>query len=108
MPSHHVAELRRLHSPVNFGFSWNRSLAHDLGAVIATELRALWLAGATEASGARPHAGLDCWSPNSASACPCALARAPRLSLRASRLQSTSTATRAGAATARRPPRTPT
>ena len=52
-------------NPVNFGFTWNRSLAYDLGAVIATELRALWLAGATEASGARPHAGLDCWSPNS-------------------------------------------
>jgi beta-D-xylosidase 4 len=52
-------------NPVNFGFTWNRSLAYGLGAVIATELRALWLAGAVEASGVRPHAGLDCWSPNS-------------------------------------------
>lgn len=37
-----------------------------MGQVIGDELRALWLAGATEEShwSGRPHAGLDCWSPN--------------------------------------------
>jgi len=50
---------------VNYGATFNRSLFYDLGATIATELRALWLAGATEESpwSGLPHAGLDCWSP---------------------------------------------
>jgi hypothetical protein len=39
---------------------------HEMGAIIGRELRALWLVGATEASSwsGKPHAGLDCWSPN--------------------------------------------
>jgi beta-D-xylosidase 4 len=39
----------------------------DLGRIIATEARALWVAGATEEfprDGTAPHIGLDCWSPN--------------------------------------------
>jgi beta-glucosidase-like glycosyl hydrolase len=53
-------------NPVNFGATWNRSLFFGLGAVIATETRALWLAGAVEDSdwSGRPHIGLDVWSPN--------------------------------------------
>ena len=53
-------------NPVNYGATFNRSLFFDLGAVIATETRALWLAGAVEASdwSGRPHIGLDAWSPN--------------------------------------------
>lgn len=53
-------------NPVNFGATWNKTAFHTLGAIIATELRALWLLGATEenAWSGRPHAGLDCWSPN--------------------------------------------
>ena len=75
-----------------------------MGAVIATELRALWLAGAVEAStwSGRPHAGLDCWSPNSKCARYSNLVslRAP-LPASCCCPQSTSTATRAGGATAR-------
>jgi len=53
-------------NPVNFGATWNDSHSFVMGQVIADELRALWLAGATEYSSwsGRPHAGLDCWSPN--------------------------------------------
>ena len=52
-------------NPVNFGATWNKSLYFDLGAIIATETRALWLAGAVEESSwsGRPHIGLDVWSP---------------------------------------------
>lgn len=50
-------------NPVNFGATWNASAFLSLGSTIATELRALWLLGATEESAwsGRPHAGLDCW-----------------------------------------------
>jgi hypothetical protein len=43
---------------------WNDSLSFQLGAIIATETRALWVAGAVEDStwAGRPHIGLDCWS----------------------------------------------
>ena len=53
-------------NPVNFGAAWNRSLAFDLGAIVAEETRALWVAGATEESSwsGRPHIGPVCWSPN--------------------------------------------
>ena len=53
-------------NPVNFGATWNKTAFYTLGSIIATELRALWLLGATEESAwsGRPHAGLDCWSPN--------------------------------------------
>jgi beta-D-xylosidase 4 len=46
--------------------TWNTSLFYQLGAVIGIETRALWLAGAVEASAGsgRPHIGLDAWSPN--------------------------------------------
>lgn len=39
---------------------------HSQGSIIGVELRSLWLQGATEASSwsGKPHAGLDCWSPN--------------------------------------------
>ncbi len=52
-------------NPVNFGMSFNKSLFYDLGAVIGIETRALWIAGAVEAStwSGRPHVGLDVWSP---------------------------------------------
>jgi beta-glucosidase-like glycosyl hydrolase len=38
----------------------------EIGSIIGVELRSLWLQGATEANAwsGRPHAGLDCWSPN--------------------------------------------
>jgi hypothetical protein len=53
-------------NPVNFGATFNDSLAQEMGAIIATETRALWLAGATEESewSGRPVIGLDVWSPN--------------------------------------------
>lgn len=53
-------------NPVNFGMSFNKSLFFELGASIGVETRALWLAGAVEAStwSGRPHIGLDVWSPN--------------------------------------------
>jgi hypothetical protein len=53
-------------NPVNYGATWNKSLFFELGAIIATETRALWLAGAVEESewSGRPHIGLDTWSPN--------------------------------------------
>ena len=53
-------------NPVNFGSAWNKSLAFELGAIVATETRALWVAGATEESAwsGRPHIGPVCWSPN--------------------------------------------
>jgi xylan 1,4-beta-xylosidase len=53
-------------NPVNYGSTWNTSLFYDLGNIIGTETRALWLIGATEFSqgdGDRVF-GLDCWSPN--------------------------------------------
>jgi beta-D-xylosidase 4 len=43
---------------------WNKSIAYDLGRYIGLEGRGLWLAGATEESGIKPHIGLDAWSPN--------------------------------------------
>jgi len=53
-------------NPVNFGMTFNSTLFLNLAQVISTELRALWLLGAVEASqwSGRGHAGLDCWSPN--------------------------------------------
>jgi len=53
-------------NPVNFGAMFNDSMAHAMGRIIGVELRALWRLGATEYSSwsGRPHAGLDCWSPN--------------------------------------------
>lgn len=52
-------------NPVNFGSAWNASLAREMGAVIAAETRAAWLAGATEESAwsGRPVIGLNVWSP---------------------------------------------
>ena len=53
-------------NPVNYGMTWHDDLAREMGAIIGTETRALWLAGATEESGwsGRPVIGLDVWSPN--------------------------------------------
>eukprot|EP00045_Choanoeca_perplexa_P012180 m.131922 g.131922 ORF g.131922 m.131922 type:complete len:777 (-) comp15917_c0_seq1:291-2621(-) len=53
-------------NPVNYGFTWNKTAYYELGRVIGVETRALWLAGAVEAStwSGRPHIGLDTWSPN--------------------------------------------
>jgi beta-D-xylosidase 4 len=53
-------------NPVNFGAAFSAELAHQLGAAIATEARALWLAGATEESewSGRPHIAPTCWAPN--------------------------------------------
>lgn len=50
-------------NPVALGFTFNDSIAYNMGAVIATETRALWLLGAVEESdwSGRPHIGLDCW-----------------------------------------------
>ena len=40
------------------------SIVNDLGRVIATEARSLWLQGVGEDHGnGLPHIGLDCWSP---------------------------------------------
>jgi beta-D-xylosidase 4 len=50
-------------NPVNYGATWNKSFALDLGTIVGTEARALWLAGAVEEF-PRNHIGLDCWSPN--------------------------------------------
>lgn len=49
--------------PVNYGMTWNRTSFLEMGQLIATETRALWLAGATEFSGwsGYPHIGLDLW-----------------------------------------------
>jgi hypothetical protein len=48
-------------NPVNYGMTFNDSLFVDLGRIIATETRALWLAGATEATewSGYPAIGLD-------------------------------------------------
>jgi hypothetical protein len=53
-------------NPINYGAAWNDTLALRMGAIIATEARALWLAGAVEASpwSGRPHIAPECWSPN--------------------------------------------
>ena len=53
-------------NPNALGAMFNRTMFREIGAIIGLELRALWLQGATEASSwsGRPHAGLDCWSPN--------------------------------------------
>ena len=53
-------------NPNALGATLNKSLWHSMGSIIGTELRSLWLQGVTEASAwsGRPHAGLDCWSPN--------------------------------------------
>ena len=53
-------------NPNALGATFNRSLWREMGSIIGLELRSLWLQGATEAStwSGRPHAGLDCWSPN--------------------------------------------
>ena len=50
-------------TPVSFGFTFHDSLAFDMGAVIADEMRALWLLGATEYDpwSGLPPIGLDCW-----------------------------------------------
>ena len=51
---------------INYGTAWNLTQVFELGAVIAQETRAMWLAGAEEASdwSGRPRIGLDAWSPN--------------------------------------------
>ena len=51
---------------VNFGATFNDSLAREMGAIIGVEARALWLAGATEESvwSGRKVIGLTVWSPN--------------------------------------------
>lgn len=51
-------------NPINYGFMWNTTAFYVLGRVIANETRALWLAGAVEASdwSGRGHIGLDVWS----------------------------------------------
>jgi hypothetical protein len=53
-------------NPNALGASWNKSAYREMGHIIGVELRSLWLHGATEASSwsGKPHAGLDCWSPN--------------------------------------------
>ena len=53
-------------NPNALGATFNKSMWRAMGAVIGTELRSLWLQGVTEAGSwsGRPHAGLDCWSPN--------------------------------------------
>ena len=45
---------------------WAACVCIQQGSIIGVELRSLWLQGATEASSwsGKPHAGLDCWSPN--------------------------------------------
>ncbi len=53
-------------NPNALGATFNESLWYKMGAAMGLELRALWLRGSQEASpwSGRPHAGLDCWSPN--------------------------------------------
>eukprot|EP00754_Rhynchopus_humris_P032175 Rhum_TRINITY_DN15382_c0_g1::Rhum_TRINITY_DN15382_c0_g1_i2::g.154467::m.154467/K15920/XYL4; beta-D-xylosidase 4 len=53
-------------NPVNLGASFNKSMWEAVGNVLGREIRALFLAGATETNkgSGRPHIGLDCWSPN--------------------------------------------
>jgi len=53
-------------NPNALGASFNASMWREMGSIIGVELRSLWLQGATEASAwsGKPHAGLDCWSPN--------------------------------------------
>ena len=53
-------------NPVNLGASFNKSMWETMGDVIGHEIRALFLAGATETNkgSGRPHIGLNCWSPN--------------------------------------------
>lgn len=53
-------------NPNALGAAFNGSLWRAIGTAIGVELRSLWLQGATEADpwSGRPHAGLDCWSPN--------------------------------------------
>jgi beta-glucosidase-like glycosyl hydrolase len=53
-------------NPNALGASFNKTAWKQMGQIIGLELRSLWLHGATEASSwsGRPHAGLDCWSPN--------------------------------------------
>ena len=53
-------------NPNSLGATFNRSMFREIGSIIGVELRSLWLQGATEANAwsGRPHAGLDCWSPN--------------------------------------------
>ena len=53
-------------NPVNLGASFNKSMWETLGDVLGREVRALFLAGATEPSAwsGRHPIGLDCWSPN--------------------------------------------
>ena len=55
-------------NPINYGLAWNKTLAFEMGAIVAAEARALWLAGAEEENGSRGPVrlsiGLDCWSPN--------------------------------------------
>lgn len=53
-------------NPNSLGAGFNSSMWKEMGRIIGYELRALWINGATEASSwsGKPHAGLDCWSPN--------------------------------------------
>lgn len=53
-------------NPNALGATFNASMWKEMGSIIGRELRALWVTGATEASSwsGKPHAGLDCWSPN--------------------------------------------
>jgi len=53
-------------NPNALGASFNSTAWREMGKVIGRELRSLWLHGATESSpwSGKPHAGLDCWSPN--------------------------------------------
>jgi beta-glucosidase-like glycosyl hydrolase len=52
-------------NPINFGQTWNDSLYFELGSIIATETRALWLLSATEYDPwtGLPRIGPSCWSP---------------------------------------------
>lgn len=53
-------------NPVGLGASWNMTNTLVMGKIMGVELRAAYLAGATEPSAwsGKAHIGLDCWSPN--------------------------------------------
>ena len=51
-------------NPVNYGATWNRSMHREVGRIVGTEARALWVLGAQEEGHRGTHIGLDCWSPN--------------------------------------------
>jgi hypothetical protein len=49
-------------NPVSIGNTWNDSIPLIMAQIIATEQRALWLAGALEFAGSPPPPiGLDAW-----------------------------------------------